>query len=215
MKRLLFLSLAVILFSACNKKSITINAVIDPGLELNKSEVQLVIYNGEEETEYFTEVANDSFHFKKSFQYDHLSVLQIDGLGNFVICVEGGVLDINIKQINTVDGDIAGFVQMSGTPNNNIINKYNEYEHEAMLRMAEEEDETVVFDDLLDKSYELMMENINTLGGIYIISNVYPFMTEEQKDEMFDALDSAAFDDPKVVNFLQLLREYRQNAPAE
>lgn len=205
---------AIFFLGACNKKTIQINGHIDPVLDLNGRVVELVMSDGDEERNFYTQIENNKFSFKKHFKNEHLAVLSIDDFGDFTICVEHGKVDLTyfpIDSISLLDNENTAMVSMLGTPNNNIINTYNSLEYNAFSQIAaaaSDEQVSAIMARWVEQSYNLVIDNVNSIGAAYIITYIYSYLTTPQKDIIFRQLDLGSFSDSKMCDMLSTLVDY-------
>ncbi len=186
MKRVLFFLLCAMCLVACQKNTMTIIGKIDPELELNGKEVKLVVNDGEAEQEYFAEIADNGFKLTKPVPYEQFATINIADMGDFTFVLEKGVLNLEMEAIDDTLSSYLAHIYVSGTPNNDIINRYNVKgnELESALRSVDNDDEAQeLYDEFAAQAFDEAMTDITKLGNEYIFTNIVYDLSLEQREK--------------------------------
>ena len=194
--KFIVLAMAVMSLLSCSERKVVLRGIVDESLALNGKEIIVPIDYGDTVKYYYSEVINNHFELKKNVPFDQLSEITIADLGHFVVCLEPGVVSLDIVSSGDSTESLVGYVYVSGTESNDIINEYNklQMEDEQMLRqLYANDDGGVAYDEYyaraLLKSYDFALGHIQTLGGQYAFMDIVYDLSLEQRREAFDKIE--------------------------
>ncbi len=185
MKKLfLFFASALILVACGNQQqTMTINGVIDPILEIDGAEVTLTIKAIDTTITQSTFLADNTFTLQTEIDSPQISQLQVAGLGNYVICLEPGTISFVVTANDDPESKVAAFIECTGTPNNDLLNEYNNAIYalqKDMFAATSDEEVNAIDSTYIAMTYSFIVEHINTLASTYIFANTSPDLNLEQ-----------------------------------
>ncbi len=190
MKKVIFLLMAVGLLSACQQK-MTIQGTIDPAFDLDSAEVTLFIQQQDTIIANTTTIQDGAFTLTQVVTEPQVTRLMIDGLGRYNICVEPGTVIFDVVANDEPESPVAAFISCTGTPNNDLLDAYNQqqFEAEKAVRAADtEETANQAWQAYIDMSYAFIKEHLNTLASTHVFADMSYYLSLDQVGEILAQL---------------------------
>ncbi len=196
MKKLFLIFTSALMLAACGNKqqTMTINGQIDPALDIDSAEVTLTIATKDTVLQQTTVLADNAFTLVVDADSLQITPLQIDGLGRYAICVEPGTLNFVVTANDDPDSKVAAFIACTGTPNNDLLNEYNEAENAAIRQLmaaTSEEEQAAAEKAYLNMTYDFILAHINTLASTHIFADASYYLDLEQVGSILVQLNEA------------------------
>ncbi len=185
MKKMLFWLAGALLLASCTQspKTMTINGVIDPILDIDSAEVTLTITAKDTTITQSTLLVDNKFTLQTEFESAQISPLQIEGLGRYAICLEPGTVSFIVTANDNPESTVAAFIECTGTPNNDLLNQYNKAENEAiktLVSASSEEEQVAAEQAYLTMTYDFITAHINTLASTHIFADASYYLDLDQ-----------------------------------
>lgn len=228
MRRIVFAALILCLLSACTSESYKINGTTDIA-EFNGKTIYIKESIDESSaTIDSTTISNGTFTFQGKAESARVVYLYCDMPSGEVILnpfvLENGKITINLN---------AGLVKISGTPQNDILQQYNDkkkqitseakntYNHLSDTALTEAqkkatEEKLLAFDkELTITDIKFSTENVNSLVGTYIFSSSYYNMSFADKEKIVSLMNSSTKNQKHVMEIIKSLEIERRSAKGQ
>ncbi len=193
MKRM-FLALAgALMLVACGQKQeMTINGQIDPALGIDSAQVTLFVQGNDTVIQATTDVIGGQFILTQAVDKSQVTRLLIEGLGRYNICLEPGIVEFVVTANPDTTSKIAAFISCTGTPNNDLLDAYNQAENEAIKLLVSAnspEEQAAAEEAYIAMTYDFIIAHINTLAATSIFADASYYLSLEQVGEILSLLN--------------------------
>ncbi len=184
MKRIFLALASALLLVACSQKQeMTIHGQVDPALGLDSADVTLFVQAPDTLIKHTVALVDGAFTITQAVEQPQVTRLSISGLGRYDICLEPGVVEFIITANPDTTSEVAAFISCTGTPNNDLLDAYNQAENKAIkaLMAASSPEESVAAEEAyITMTYDFVVAHINTLASTAIFADASYYMSLEQ-----------------------------------
>ncbi len=191
----MFLALAsALMLVACGNKQqeMTINGQIDASLGIDNAEVTLAVTENDSVVKNTVVLTNGQFTLTQAFAEAQVAQLLIDGLGRYAVCLEPGVVDFVVTANPDTTSEVAAYITCIGTPNNDLLNAYNQAENEAIkafVNANSAEEQEAAEKAYYAMTYDFITKHINTLASTHIFADASYYLSLDQVGTILAQLD--------------------------
>ena len=192
MKKILLTIMTLLMLVSCGKQTYIINGSVEPETQLDGQTVYLIL-DGSSDT-LSTVVKDYHFRFKGKTEGTTAAILNFDGQGEAFFFVEPGKIEVEIEEEKGYSG-----YEVSGTPNNDLLNQFNDDQEDLVERYQEGElsDEDMM-EEYIGLVQNFIRTNANTAAGRYILLSNADMLTTKQLDDDFALLDEESMQDSHI-----------------
>ncbi len=195
MKRMFLAMASALMLVACSQKQeMTINGQIDPALDVDSATVTLYVTANDTVFTTTTTIIDGAFTLTQEVEKPQVTRMLIDGVGRYNICLEPGVVAFTITANPDTTSEVAAFISCTGTPNNDLLDAYNQAENAAIKQLMAadtEEAANAAEEAYIAMTYDFVVAHINTLAATSIFADASYYMSLDQVGTILGMLDEA------------------------
>ncbi len=193
MKRMFLAFASALLWVACSQKQeMTIHGQVDPALGIDSAEVTLFVQGTDTVIKNTVTLTDNAFTLTQTVEKSQVTRLLVNGLGRYNICLEPGVVEFVVTANPDTTSEVAALISCTGTPNNDLLDTYNQAENEAMqafLAANSEAESKAAEEAYINMTYDFILAHINTLASTAIFADASYYLSLDQVGSILELLN--------------------------